>query len=201
MRKNTIDFLKNQFKNVKGVEKTRVNELLKLYEDGHIFSKIAAQKAINEYLGHASSPVERELHFYKTMTKYLIKNRGQSVLHKREAAKKETKENIQAEVLKKVDKHIQKFESKRLQKYSLEVMMYSTNPAHATQKHSYVYKKIKFYLITNPTREFRIKAPNPFPSDLYRKFIPKYDPEIKPKRYTEQWEHIIDIMKTDDEFK
>jgi hypothetical protein len=135
------------------------------------------------------------------MTKYLIQNRGQSVLHKREAAKKETKEKIQAEVLKKVDKHIQKFESKRLQKYSLEVMMYSTNPAHPTQKHSYVNKKIKFYLITNPTREFRVKAPNPFPSDLYRKFIPKYDPEDKTQTMTEEWKRIMHIMKTDHEFK
>ena len=78
--------------------------------------------------------MERELRFYKTMTKYLSKNKGQSVLHKREATKKEAKQKIQAEVLKKVDKHIKKFESKRLQKYSLEVMMYSTNPAHPTQK-------------------------------------------------------------------
>jgi 5,10-methylene-tetrahydrofolate dehydrogenase/methenyl tetrahydrofolate cyclohydrolase len=75
------------------------------------------------------------------MTKYLINNKGQSVLHKREATKKETKEQIQAEVLKKVDKRIQKFESKRLQKTSLEVMMHSTNPAHPTQKHCYVDKK------------------------------------------------------------
>ena len=58
------------------------------------------QKIINEYLGPAKSPMERELRFYKTMTKYLIKNKGQSVLHKREATKKETKEKIQAEVLK-----------------------------------------------------------------------------------------------------
>ena len=58
-RKNTLEFLKNQYKNVKGVQKTRVNELLKLYEDGHIFSKIAAKKAVNEYLGHANNPLER----------------------------------------------------------------------------------------------------------------------------------------------
>jgi len=56
---------------VKGVQKTRVNELLKLYEDGHIFSKIAVQKAVNEYLGHSNNSMERELKFYKTMTKYL----------------------------------------------------------------------------------------------------------------------------------
>ena len=92
--------MQTQYKNVKGDQKTRVNELLKLYEDGHIFSKIAAQKAINEYLEPAKSPMERELRFYKTMTKYLINNKGQSVLHKREAKKKETKERIQTEVLK-----------------------------------------------------------------------------------------------------
>ena len=50
--------------------------------------------------------MERELRIFKIMTKYLTKNRGQSVLHKREATKKETKEKIQAEVLKKVDKLI-----------------------------------------------------------------------------------------------
>ena len=101
-RKKSIDFPKNQYKHVKGVQKTRVNELLKLYEDGHIFSKIAAQKAINEYLNHASTPIERELHFYKTMTKYLIKNKGQSVLHKREVTKKETKEQYKLKYLKKL---------------------------------------------------------------------------------------------------
>ena len=70
MRKKTFKSLQNQYKNVKGIQKTRVNELLKLYEDGHIFSKIAVQKAVNEYLNHASSPVERELHFHKIMSKY-----------------------------------------------------------------------------------------------------------------------------------
>ena len=132
------------------------------------------------------------------MTKYLSKNKGQSVLHKREATKKEAKEKIQAEVLKKVDKHIKKFESKRLQKYSLEVMLYSATPAHVMQKHSYIYKKIKFYLITNPTRVFGVKAPNPFPSDLYRKFIPKYDPETK--QSSDEWDRIMAIMKTNPEF-
>ena len=79
---------------------------MKLYDDGYVFSKIAIQKIINEYLGPAKSPMERELRIFKIMTKYLTKNRGQSVLHKREATKKETKEKIQAEVLKKVDKLI-----------------------------------------------------------------------------------------------
>jgi hypothetical protein len=55
-------------------------------------------------------------------------------------------------------------------------------------------------LITNPTRVFGVKAPNPFPSDLYRKFIPKYDPETKPDiRRMESYYGIF--MKTDPEFQ
>jgi hypothetical protein len=62
-------------------------------------------------------------------------------------------------------------------------------------------KKIKFYLITNTTREFRVKAPNSFPNDLYRKYFPKYDPEDKTQTMTDQWKQIIHIMKTDYEFE
>ena len=44
---------------------------MKLYKDGHIFNKATAQKEINNYLSYAKNPLERELRFYKTMTKYL----------------------------------------------------------------------------------------------------------------------------------
>jgi Glu-tRNA(Gln) amidotransferase subunit E-like FAD-binding protein len=63
MLKKTFKILQNQYKDVKGIRKTKVNELLNLYEDGHIFNKIAVQKAINEYLNHASSPVEQNYIF------------------------------------------------------------------------------------------------------------------------------------------
>ena len=47
IRKKNLISLQNQYKNLKGIEKTRVAELLKLYDDGYVFSKIAIQKIIN----------------------------------------------------------------------------------------------------------------------------------------------------------
>ena len=70
-RKNTIEILQKQYKNIKGDQKSKVADILKLYKDGHIFNKATAQKEINNYLSYAKNPLERELRFYKTMTKYL----------------------------------------------------------------------------------------------------------------------------------
>ena len=92
IRNKTFKLLQKQFENVKGEQKTKVNDLLKLYEDGHIFSKIAIQKAINDYLAPVKNPLERELKYYKTIANY--RNVDTSFKHKRDkTTNRETKEN------------------------------------------------------------------------------------------------------------
>ena len=72
---------------------------MKLYKDGHIFSKATAQKEINNYLSYAENPRERELRFYKTMTKYLSSDSS-------------TKEKRQTQQFKKNEDKIKHIETK-----------------------------------------------------------------------------------------
>ena len=59
--------LEKQYKNkVKGKQKERVSDLLKLYKDEKIFSKITIQRELNRYLGQSfKNEDEREKHFSK----------------------------------------------------------------------------------------------------------------------------------------
>ena len=43
-RKNILEILQKQYKNIKGDQKAKVADILKLYKDGHIFSKATTQK-------------------------------------------------------------------------------------------------------------------------------------------------------------
>ena len=63
---------KEYLRKSKGNQKEKVKDLLKLYKDEKIFSKITIQRELNRYLGQSfKNEGERELYFYKTMTKYL----------------------------------------------------------------------------------------------------------------------------------
>ena len=72
-RNETSKILEKYYKNkAKGKQKERVKDFLKLYKDGKIFSKVTIQREINRYLGQSfKSEAERDLFYYKTMTKYL----------------------------------------------------------------------------------------------------------------------------------
>ena len=98
-RNNTIEILQKQYKNIKGDQKSKVADILKLYKDGHIFNKATAQKEINNYLSYAKNPLERELRFYKTMTKYLSSDSS-------------TKEKKQTKQFKKNEDKIKNIETK-----------------------------------------------------------------------------------------
>ena len=72
-RNETLKTLEKYYKNrAKGKQKERVNDFLKLYKEGKIFSKVTIQREINRYLGQSfKNEAERDLFYYKTMTKYL----------------------------------------------------------------------------------------------------------------------------------
>ena len=72
-RLKTFETLQKQHKNkVKGKQKERVSDLLKLYKDEKIFSKITIQRELNRYLGKSfKNEDEREMHYFQTMIKYL----------------------------------------------------------------------------------------------------------------------------------
>ena len=64
-RNTTFEALKKYYKTkTKGKQKERVEEILKLYKDGKIFSKITVQRELNRYLGQSfKNKGEREKHF------------------------------------------------------------------------------------------------------------------------------------------
>ena len=72
-RLETFETLKKQYRNkAKGKQKERVADLLKLYKDEKIFSKITIQRELNRYLGQSfKNEDERELHYFRTMAKYI----------------------------------------------------------------------------------------------------------------------------------
>jgi hypothetical protein len=46
-------------------QKERVRDLLSLYQDGKIFSKITAQRELHRYLGRFKDEGERDLYFFQ----------------------------------------------------------------------------------------------------------------------------------------
>ena len=48
----------------KGKQKERVRDLLKLYSDGNMFSKITIQRELNRYLGRFKNEGERDLYYF-----------------------------------------------------------------------------------------------------------------------------------------
>ena len=65
-RLKTFETLQKQYKNkVKGKQKDRVSDLLKLYKEEEIFSKITIQRELNRYLGQSfKNEGEREKTFF-----------------------------------------------------------------------------------------------------------------------------------------
>ena len=52
-------------------QKERVRDLLNLYSDGKVFSKITMQRELNRYLGRFKNESERDLYFFQSMAKHL----------------------------------------------------------------------------------------------------------------------------------
>jgi hypothetical protein len=111
-------------KKVKGKERDRVTDILKLYKDGKIFSKITVQQILNRYLGQSfKSEAKRDLYYFQVMVKYLG---VQPLPHKR----KEKRVEQQSEIIEKLFKNV---ERKTMVRYTIKAILYSLTP-QASQK-------------------------------------------------------------------
>lgn len=66
-RIKSLKLLQTEFiPKAKGVrQKQRVEDLLSLYRDSKIYSKIGARKEVNRYLGSFKNEQQRDLHFFQ----------------------------------------------------------------------------------------------------------------------------------------
>ena len=95
------------------------------------------------------------------------------------------KKNTAAGKIQKLFKSFTK--SKYSATYLVDVLLFNTTPAHPKQK---PYKGV--YLIKEA--QYEVKAPNPFPQDIYKVLIKE---DRKPKEYKKGW----NILLTNKDFK
>ena len=101
-RVETYKTLQKQFLNkAKGKQKERVKDLLTLYKEGKIFSKVSIQRELNRYLGRFKSEDERELYYLKTMTEHIANKRTKVTDNRKNKidAKLEKIDDIRADLL------------------------------------------------------------------------------------------------------
>ena len=125
IRSETYKALYKEYeRKAKGKQRERVNDLLNLYKDGRIFSKITLQRDSNRYLGQSfKNETERELYYFKTMVKHF---KTEPLAEKR----KNKRINADAE---KVDIIFNKVERKAKARYTIKAILYSRSP-HGNQK-------------------------------------------------------------------
>ena len=154
-RTNILKTLEKRFlPKAKGKQKERVREFLDLYKSGKIFSKITIQRELNRYLGRHPSETARELHYYKTLVKYMG---NESALDKRKEAKIEK----QQEKIKTLIKASKKITTPKTN-YTVKATLYSdvpnpNNPARPWRKYGY-----EWYPATHAN--FDVKVKGEFPS-------------------------------------
>ena len=71
LEKNTLNNLQKQYKNIKGDKRTKINELLGLYESGNIHNKVTVQRLISKLLTPTDDPQKQLVKYYQSMVKYL----------------------------------------------------------------------------------------------------------------------------------
>jgi hypothetical protein len=143
-RKNTLEILQKQYKNVKGEQKTNINKLLKLYKDGHIFNKATAQQEINNYLSHAKTPLERELRFHKTMTKYLSSSHSTQI-----------KKHIKSDQIKLKSKQIIKDENEKIRVDVQNKIIDIVKPTLSSKKIGKLARRTTLFNITEKETAFK----------------------------------------------
>ena len=183
-KKKTFETLQQQYKNkVKGKQKERVSDLLKLYKDEQIFSKITFQRELNRYLGHFNNEGERERHFFETMIKYL---NAKSSTDKRQGERQEKRIQKQSDDIETLFKAAEKVNKVS---YTVNAILFSINgPSNKKKK----IGGETFYQLTK--RAFDVKAPKTFPQEIYNKDITKFPKDKK------LWKMIKNIMLTSTDF-
>ena len=170
-RLKTFETLQKQHKNkVKGKQKERVSDLLKLYKDEKIFSKITIQRELNRYLGQSfKNEDEREKHYFETMIKYLD---AKPSTDKRRGERQEKRIQKQSEDIETMFKAVEKVNKVS---YTVNAILFSLNGQVSNKK-----KKIggeTFYQLTK--RALDVKAPKTFPQEIYNKDITKFPKDKK----------------------
>ena len=115
---NYKELEKQYLRKAKGRMKGRVTDLLNLYKDGHLYSKVTLQREVNRYLGHFKSEGERDLHYFKTMVKYLD---IQPSTEKRRDSRIEQSSQKLATLF-------EKAEAKTKVRYTVKAILYSLTP-------------------------------------------------------------------------
>jgi hypothetical protein len=94
-RIETYKHLEKQYiRKSKGKQKERVKDLLNMYKDGRIFSKVTIQRELNRYLGHFKNEDQRDLHYFNTMAKYVTNSRKLENTQKKIEKQFEKVENV-----------------------------------------------------------------------------------------------------------
>ena len=102
-----------------------MSDLLKLYKDGKIFSKIAVQKELNSYLGQSfNNEQARDLQYYKTMVKYLD---APSATDKRRDKRMEEQRGD-------IEKLFEIAERRTTSRYTIKAILYSLTPRDSQKK-------------------------------------------------------------------
>ena len=80
-RDNNVGKLKNQHKNLKDEQKTKVYSLIDLYGKGNIHNINTLRYEINKLLTPSDNKSQNELAYFKTMVKYLEPSKHQKIRH------------------------------------------------------------------------------------------------------------------------
>ena len=165
----------------KGNQNAKVNDLLKLYNDENLFSKITIQRELNRYLGRFKSEVERDLYFFQTMAKHL--GMQPSTDKRRDKRMKERSKQLD-QLLKKAKERQPKA------RYTVKAILYSRAGYEGQKK--WKHDGVTYYQVT--VRSYDVIAPKPFPDEVYRKHIIDYEGN-------DLWDTAFKIMITNKGFK
>jgi len=100
-----------------------------------------------------------------------------------------------------------KFEKLEYREYIIEYMLFSLEKQHADQKHDFIKHEMKYYLIgLRSYKTMLIKSRGVFPEDFIKTWITDGHIEdeaghMKVVADKHEWDKLIDIMKTNDEFR
>ena len=165
--KKNVQYLQASLSYAKADVKPLINNIIELYKDTKIANITTAENMILQLRTIDARTKNRTLKRYeKLVAKYEHKEpvhiRMKATREKNIEKKVAVKKNTAAGKIQKLLKSFTK--SKTSTTYLVDVLLFSSTRAHPKQK---PYKGV--YLIKE--EQYQVKAPNPFPQDIYQKLI------------------------------
>ena len=164
--KNNVQYLEAALSYAKADVKPFIRNIIELYKDRKIANITTAENMLLQLRTIDPWTNNKTIKRYE---KLVAKYEHKEPVHIRMKATRET--NIQKKVAKKntaaakIQKLFKSFtKSKQITTYLVYVLLFSDAPAHSKQK---PYKGV--YLIKE--EQYQVKAPNPFPQDIYQQQI------------------------------